>query len=513
MSPESSYYGQRLRGLADELYRLLGYAQDTWRQYLRLCERTGMRANPMVVPAAERRLIALAEEVDSFQRAAYGNTDWLTYQDRCEVFRVIVRDLANAATMHDWQSPAYESSNRPHVFHTGDHGYRGLLGYRRVHHPILNWLEQRYRCELGYGQQGGPACYLTSSGMGAFTVVESWLVRDRLQAGDRIGYMARTYFESRDQLSKLKGVAVQGVRVERAADVVDYVRSARPSAFFVEPVNNEDDTTLIDVVEMLRALGRLPLDHDVFVVLDTSMSGGGEGALFRIPELQGNPRLHLVQIESLLKYRQHGLDRVNGGAILVDGQFAREIFVQRERCGAFLPDLQSFEMLGYTAHAHDDRMLRIKENTETFCRELLAAIPEPLRRLIVLGTPIASTHADHAVYRHAYRYLGGVVPLAFTRELEPEILQQVISTALTDCRHSGVTLHHSTSFGFTSTHIGIAATGGARLTRPFLRVSVGEDPVASVEHIAGALAAALAEHLLTPTYAGVPGKATAPATS
>ncbi|WP_431975230.1 hypothetical protein [Micromonospora haikouensis] len=512
MSPEPSYYEQRLRGLADELHRLLGYAQDTWRQYLRLCERTGMRTNPLVVPAAQRRLAALVEEVDAFRRTAHESTDWSAYLDRCEVFRVLVRDLANLATLHDWQSPAYESSNRPHLFHVDDHGYRGLLGYRRVHHPILTRLEQQYRCELGYGQLG-PACFLTSSGMGAFTAVENWLVRDRLRAGDRIGYMARTYFESRDQLSKLKGVTVQGVEVERAADVVEYVRSARPAAFFVEPINNEDETTLIDVVEMLRSLGRLPLEQDLFVVLDTSMSAGGEGALFAIPELRDNPRLHLVQIESLLKYRQHGLDRINGGAILVDSQFAREVFVQRERCGAFLPDLQSFEMLGYTAHAHDERMLRIKQNSETFCRELLAAMSEPLRKLIVLGTPIATTHADHTVYQHAYRYLGGVVPLAFTRELGLDVLQEVISTTVTDCRRSGVTLHHSTSFGFTSTHIGIAATGGARLTRPFLRVSVGEDPVACIEHIAGALAAALAEHLLTPTYAGASGQATVPATS
>ncbi|OLF14688.1 PLP-dependent aminotransferase family protein [Actinophytocola xanthii] len=490
----SDYYTEQLDGLGEELGRLHRWVLDAWRGYRGLCERTGMRTNPLVVPATEARIAALGEEIHEF-RASTGAVGWQDYLDRCEVFRVLVRELANLATTHDWQSPAYESSTRPHVFHTGDHGYRGLLGYRRVHHPILTELELRYRTELGYTGDD-LACYLTSSGMGAFTVVENWLVRDRLDDGDLVAYMARTYFESRDQLAKLKGVATRAVDVTCAADVVDFVRAAGPAVFVVEPVNNEDLTRLVPLDEIVRGLGRLRLDRDTYLVVDTSMSAGGEGRLFDIEELRRNPRLHLVQIESLLKYRQQGLDRVNAGVVLVESRFAREVFVQRERCGAFLPDLQSFEMLAHGGSGHDRRMRRIKHNGEVFCAELRDALPPELREDVSLTTPIAATHQDHEVYRRSYRYLGGVVPLSFGREVGMDVLLRVIATTLELCAREGTVLHHSTSFGFNSTHIGVAATGGARLTNPFLRVSVGEDPESCVRRIARHLAAALTEHLV-----------------
>lgn len=503
MNTDLGYYNRRLLSLSQDLARLLQHAQSVWRDYLRLCNNLGIEVNAAVSRTVLARLDDLAREAQQFDLCAQSPVTWATYLDYCELFRMHVRDLANVATTHDWQSPGYECTTRPHFFHTADHGYRGMLGYRRVHHPFLTLLERYYLGELGYPPDSGLACHLTSSGMGAFTVVENWLVRDRLRAGDTLAYMSSTYFEARDQLSKLKGFRITGVDVGTSADVVEYVRAHRPGAFFVEPVNNEGTTTLIDIRRLVADLASLPLHDDFHLVIDTSMSAGGEGRLFDIEGVRENPHLHVVQVESLLKYRQYGLDRVNSGVVVLDSQFARQIFVQRERCGAFLPDIQSFEMLAFTARGHDERMVRIKRNVEHFCRELAKANSEEMTEQMTIGTPIATGHPNHAVYQ-SYRYLGGVVPLSLRDRLDIDGLLRVITATLDRCRDEGVVLHHSTSFGFNATHIGIAATGGAHLTQPFLRVSVGEDPVENIGRIAANLAAVLHDHLTRQTYEPAP---------
>lgn len=390
-----------------------------------------------------------------------------------EQYRWFLHIFGALATSFDWQTIAYESSVRPNIFRFREYGCHGVLGYKRVHYPALYEFEDGFLKNFyDTPHDKEYSSLLTSSGMGAYTTVEGLLIRDCLEKGDTIVYSSRCYFETRDQLSRLRGFSIVPTESNTTNDLIEAVKHHQPRVLFVEPVTNEETIRVVDIPRLLRALNDQEYDRDTFCIIDLSMCGGGIQPLVAFDH--SNPHLHIILIESLLKYRQHGTDKVNAGIIVCDKKFFRHLFVQRERTGTILPDVQLAMFPRVSRRMHEWRMRRIHRNAELFARQLKTRLSD--LPTCQVNSPLLDSHPDAALAQK-YNWLGGVITLGLASKGSVPLYLKVIETILSGARNKSIEIHHGTSFGFDVTRVAVAATGGGSYTSPFLRFSIGIEPI------------------------------------
>jgi cystathionine beta-lyase/cystathionine gamma-synthase len=209
------------------------------------------------------------------------------------------------------------------------------------------------------------------------------------------------------------------------------------------------------------------------------MFGGGTQPLTSFAHT--NPKLHVILIESLLKYRQHGTDKVNAGIVISDRRFFRDLFIQRERTGTTLADTQLAMLPVVTREMHDWRMQRIARNADVFSRELSRRLQDVTS--CEVNYPMLPHHIDRSVALK-YDWVGGVITARIAVGNTVPLYLEVIRCILEFAREQSIEINHGTSFGFDVSRVAIAATGGGIHTAPFLRFSIGLEPLDTIYKIA-----------------------------
>lgn len=385
----------------------------------------------------------------------------------------------------EWRSAAFDQSMTVQFFDLRAQG-SPPVNYERYDHHSVGRVEEQLLEVLGLAPDRH-AVSATSSGVAAYTLVESFLLRERLRNGDRVLMAPYIYFEASEQLTTLPFVRVErapGYAVEQIiADVVHY----RPRVVFADPLTNTAEQRMIDLPELLARLRSVVLERTTVVIDGTMLSGGLPPKL-----LDSDDRVEVLYYESCSKYLQLGMDAGMAGLVAYPVGLRESFDRQRRNTGLILYRHGADLFPRYQGSFYRRRMTRICANALRIA-ELLRAD----HRVAELGTVCYPGLPDHPDAPVATRlpYAGGCVTFLFhvrDRNTKDE-LNVLFGRILAYARVLGVQLAKGASFGFPVPRIS-AADAFAEGEPPFLRLYAG-DRADQVEALASAFALALTDHV------------------
>ncbi|HEX4817148.1 MAG TPA: PLP-dependent transferase [Nonomuraea sp.] len=397
--------------------------------------------------------------------------------------------LATLAYVRDaleWCSASYAQSGAVQFFGLGAQD-SPRVNYERYEHTAVRQVEDQLLGVLGLRPEEH-GLSTTSSGVAAYTLVESFLLRERLRPGDTVLVAPYIYFEAAEQLSTLPPfVDVRWATGYSVDELVADVLRHRPRCLFADPLANTAQQRMVDLgalAERLRSAVTWPI---TLVVDGTMVSGMLPPAL-----LSGDDTVEIVYYESCSKYLQLGLDSNMAGLVAYPAHLRERFELLRRNSGSILYRHAADMFPRYERAAYRRRMTRIGANAGR-AAALLRADPR-VRAAGQVFHPTLPGHPDAEVARRL-PYAGGCVTFLFH---EPERntrdeLNALIDRAIGGAAAAGAQLTKGASFGFSAPRLS-AADAFAEGEPPFLRLYAG-DRGGQIASLAEIIARALSEHL------------------
>jgi threonine dehydratase/cystathionine beta-lyase/cystathionine gamma-synthase len=432
--------------------------------------------------AEQRAVLAAATDADPADRLAAAEA----------VLRFGLATRSYARGTLEWCSPSYAQSRVVQFFDTGAQD-SPAVNYERYDSASVLRVERQLLDVLGM-RPDRQAISVVSSGMAAYSLVESFLLRSRLSPGDTVLLAPYIYFEASEQLTALPYVRFERAREYGLDALLADITRLRPRCVFADPVANTAQQRMVDVLGLLRNL-RERVDWPLTVVIDGTMVSGALPA----EELLGGGSVEVLYYESCSKYLQLGLDAGMAGLVAYPVALRPHFERLRRNAGSILYRHHADLFPRYDRAFFGRRMRRISDNALRVAEHLQASAE--VRRLGRVHHPGLPTHPDVEIAR-GLRYAGGCVTFEFHEpgrnhrdELEP-VLEHMLAIA----RESGLHLTKGVSFGFSAPRISAAASM-AESEPPFLRLYAGDRGPAQVELLAEAARRAIAA-----TAARIPGE-------
>jgi cystathionine gamma-synthase len=363
-----------------------------------------------------------------------------------------------------WSAPATQESHALGSFPFA--ATRDAVAYSRFGSDEIAAQESAYTAMLGFDPEQS-RLLLTSSGMTAYALIESYLLREVLKPQDRILLHPSVYFETRQQIMTLPHVVTCTATGGGRAEMLASIAACRPKVVFVDPLSNADFRT-IDMPKMLAEADQICEAETWFVVDSTLLSGGFD-------PFCGAARRHVrvLYYESGCKYLQFGMDLGPAGLVVVETALAASFERLRRGIGAIGSEALVLPRASRTAYLSYLR-------TQTRCALIVAqAVAEaseaselcPIHALF----PAHSSHRDHQETTR-YAHLGGVLMFRFAdaqlNRRQP--LEEFIDLLIKRARTATLSLTAGVSFGFCVPRIGAAWTS-FDADEAFLRLSAGID--------------------------------------
>jgi cystathionine gamma-synthase len=476
---------ERGADLADHLARCSAELHTVHQEiddYLQHCRRHRLLvADDLLSDLAHAALVGAAR-VDS-HACRLGHTpgpDRLALAE--SVLRFGLSTLAYARGALEWCSPSYAQSRTVQFFDTRAQN-SSTVNYERYEHAPLTRVESQLLDVLGLSDKTH-AVSVTSSGVAAYTLIESFLVRERLRPGDVVLTAPYLYFEASEQLSTLPFVEVVRSTDYDAATLVAEAERLQPRCVFVDPIANTASQRMVDLPALLAGLRSVARERTTVVIDGTLVSAAVPPSL-----LASDDRVEVLYYESCSKYAQLGLDAGMAGLAAYPLELRDAFLRQRRNTGAILYRHGAELFPRYDAASYHRRMDRIAVNARR-----LAALLQADPRVRAAGRvyhPNLANHPDHAAVG-ALRHTGGCVtflhhdPSRNTRESWDALFDVVLARAA----DRGVHLTKGASFGFATPRISAADAFDGQ--PPFLRLYAGDrgEQIAALADIIGS---ALAE--------------------
>ncbi|WUS99731.1 pyridoxal-phosphate dependent enzyme [Streptomyces sp. NBC_00708] len=401
-----------------------------------------------------------------------------------DVLRLLLRVRETLSNGLEWASPAYDQSRRVNFYDTSAQAAGGV-NYARYGTNDLRTLELGLTEMLGLPRSGAELL-ATSSGMAAYQVIESLLLRHAVEPGDTIAYAPYIYFEAAEQLEGLRFLNHVRAECYDADLLVDMVEEHNAKVLFADPVNNVAGLPVVD----LRRLAELTEGRDGWserwLVIDGTMVSGALN-VFDLFDKPGHPQI--LYYESASKYAQFGLDLQMAGVCVVPSHLAAAARTIRRNTGTILyPDaLARFPRADRGAYLN--RMVQMSANARVIANVLRG--DSRIAEHILVGC------VDDWRER-GWAHGGAVLTVEFRRAglNNRDGLEAVIERMLGNARARGVPLVKGLSFGFSTTRVS-AASAMAQGSDPFLRFSVGTHAREAIQQQAAAAADAVFEYLRT----------------
>ena len=305
---------------------------------------------------------------------------------------------------------------------------------------------------------------LTSSGMAAYALIETFLLREVLESGDRILLNPLIYFETRHQVQSLRFFDVRIARGGSRQDTLDAIAQHSPRVVFVDPLTNSVELRLIDLPRLLDDAEDI-CERDTWFVIDGTLLSGSFD-----PFAKTRRRVRVLYYESGCKYLQLGADLGPAGVVAVESALADRFEHWRRGIGAVAADLLVLPRVSRGAYVDFLRQ-------QTACARAIAeAVQQGVRGrapVIACSYPAQPDHPDFEE-AGAYEHLGGVLAFRF---LDPRLncrqpLELFIDRLIAAARLRGVPLTAGVSFGFRVPRVG-AAWISYDCNEAFLRLSAG----------------------------------------
>ena len=403
----------------------------------------------------------LVEEGRRMARGALRESAALPSESTLRSAYRLIGSLANLAA---WTAPATQESSALNSFPVT--ASRDVVAYSRYGCSETSEQELKYAVMLGFDPMDS-RLLLSSSGMAAYALIENFLLRDVIRAGDRIVLHPGVYFETQQQLRSLEFLDIHVAHGSGREDILDAIVTIRPRVVFVDPLTNSADFRAIDLRRLLQDAARMCERETWFVVDGTLLSGAFDP--FSGPS---HPNIRVLYYESGCKYLQFGLDLGPAGIVVVDTALAERFLQLRRGIGAItsetliLPQATRAAYLNYL-------------NAQTACVLAIAGAVDAgcggEERPISVVHPLLSGHPDRREVQH-HVHLGGILVFRFTREIlnRRKPLEAFIDLLMANARSQCLPLTSGVSFGFRVPRI-CAAWSSYDADHAFLRLSAGVD--------------------------------------
>ncbi len=460
-----------LRRLAAQASAELDDAVEELRLHERFVDRLGLREDERVREIVAE-LVAVVQHAAQTTQASEPGDAWRA-RARLRLLRQL---LAILRTILQWGSPSYDQSVEVAFFDPSDQRYEGV-NYARYGSRALHDLEVSLAEILNLGHAGVDVL-ATSSGMAAYHLIESFLIRDVLAPGDVVISAPSLYFEVAEQLESLSFLRIIRSESHDASELVRLAEATRAKVIFVDPMANVPGLAVVDFRELARLTRRGWADR--WIVADGTMVSGG------IPIhrwFAGDEHPRVLYYESASKYLQLGLDLQMAGLCAVPREDGPRFRKLRRNTGT---TMYPFDVARFPRFGREEFLARMRVLTEN-AEALVAEIggDRELQREIKLGYPARWR-------RLGWNHGGGVVTATFARPEKntSDGIELAIECILREARAQNVRLTKGLSFGCAATRIS-AASANTEGIRPYLRFSLGEEPSDSQLHQRAAIRAGL----------------------
>lgn len=380
--------------------------------------------------------------------------------------RTAYRLIAALANLASWSAPAAQESCALGSFPLA--APRDVVSYARYGCAETARQEAVYATLLGF-DASRTRLLLTSSGMGAYALIESFLLREVLAPGDRVVLHPGVYFETQSQLRSLSLVDSTTAAGAAPEDLLAAIAACEPRVVFVDPLTNTVDLRLIDIPRLLSEADRVCRRETWFVVDGTLLSGAFDP--FREPE---HRHVRVLYYESGCKYLQFGLDLGPAGVVVVENRLAERFELLRRGLGAIAPESLVLPRASRSAY-----LRFLGQQTASAEAAALAASHRQHERGAACIEAVFPTLASHPDQRRAacYPHCGGLLTFRFAdqRLNRRGPLESFIDTLMHAARAAHLPLTAGVSFGFRIPRISAAWVAYDRESA-FLRLSAGVCP-------------------------------------
>jgi cystathionine gamma-synthase len=233
------------------------------------------------------------------------------------------------------------------------------------------------------------AVSVTASGMAAYTLVEAFLLRERLRPGDTV--LRTRHLDARigAQLDSLPFVNVVQVDGHSAEDLIAAVRQHRPRCLFADPVADTAGQRMTDIPRLLDLLPAAVTELTTVVIDGTLVSGA-------LPDLlpAADDRVEVLYYERSSAL-QLGIDAGVGGVVVCPAPL-RPTFDQQRHNAGLAPHRTGVELFPqYDRDSYLGRMYRTGANALRLAR-LLHDDPH-VRAVGSVYHPGMPSHPDHEI--------------------------------------------------------------------------------------------------------------------
>jgi len=474
------------QGRYDHIQNLVSKLKKRLNEYLEYCTLEKINTDQIAVNSLQNTISHIEKTLTDSAKEIPQNLLPATYNrnitEHLQRYRTLLHEVLSASLVLDWRSASYGQSWDTMFFNVDSQGNPGV-NYNRYESNQLATVEKTLAEILNINLEQ-KALFATSSGMSAYTLIESYLVRHVLNAGDKIYIPHYIYFETEEQIIKLPYIKIIRTETHDTHDIATRIIAEQPRVVFLDPLTNTKELRMTDIGAVLRAVSE-HITNDLYVIIDGSMLSG-QVDISSLSII--NPKIKILYYDSCSKYLQLGLDIAMGGLVVIPIELQSFFDRLRRNTGTIMYDSAANIFPIYDRSVHQKRMMRFVRNARIV--GMLIESDKELTKHLSPHFPSLSSHEDFLVAQH-YESIGGIITFSFNDPYlnQRDSLNSFIEIALVTAKEHGVSLTKGVSFGFSIPRIS-AATAMAENSPPFLRLSVGDRSYDETVLLANALIAA-----------------------
>ncbi|MCX6780833.1 MAG: PLP-dependent transferase [Candidatus Magasanikbacteria bacterium] len=373
----------------------------------------------------------------------------------------------------DFQSPSYLHTVVSKAGTQNGKIMGTLNDYKRDRHLDAELFEDAFRAEyIDAPLRLPPKVFVTSSGMSAFTTILNALHLDGLANGNIVAGIS-CYFENKMILEGFFPNRLAYVDEMDIENVIGAIEELQPSVIFLDTLCNTETIPMPNMDAIIERIAKV-IVHQTTIVIDNTGLAISYQPLEKISRLSN--KLQIIVFESLNKYYQFGFDRVSGGVLWTTGLSPFRLSSWRMHLGTNMPDASVLSLPWPNRAQLEKRMARLNRNTHFLAAALDAYIKNhsyiPFSHVVYPGLESYPGFS----WTKKSKFHGSFFVLApKTHRAEVALSKLFIDVAIAEAKKRGVDLVAGTSFGFSTTRIYLTALHADKITKPFLRISVGTE--------------------------------------
>ncbi|MBY0473228.1 PLP-dependent transferase [Patescibacteria group bacterium] len=409
------------------------------------------------------------------------------YSDLLRTFHATLGGLLSAG---NWQSPSFWHTATPQAGNETGKISVSANDYKRDMHADEKRYGQAFvKAYVDHPLRLAPFAFPTSSGMSAVATVLTSL-RSRVAPGSVVMVGQASYFQNKWQLEKLFPGQVHYVDEFDTENMLLIAEKLQPSIVFLDSICGAESLAMPNLHVLIPKLSNI-LPSTSTLVLDNTGLATSYQPLHELP-LKPLGGMHLVVVESLLKFHQFGFDRVSGGIIWAPVGSEQGLFEARMHLGTIMPDASVLAMPLPNRELFDARLARIGRNARLLAEKLDTALRHGGGVVSHVVHPSLPTYAGYEWSKNL-SFQGPFVTLSFKEGKQSVSHYDAFVSRVTGAaKKAGIDIVGGTSFGFDTTRLYVTARYATGITSPFVRISVGTETKNEIEALARVFEEALA---------------------